>query len=87
MNLDSRHSDERFRLRGKVLWFNSNLGYGFIMPDKCPAYDGGDLFVHYHSIVQGGFKTLMMNDIVEFSIGHNNKGPCAMDVKLIQRSQ
>jgi CspA family cold shock protein len=72
---------------GKVLWFNSNLGYGFIMPEDKVVNKGVDLFVHYHSIVQGGFKTLMMNDIVEFALGENKKGPCALDVKLVQRSQ
>ena len=60
---------------GKVKWFNSQKGYGFITQD-----DGGkDLFVHTSS-VEGG--TLNENDSVNFEIGEGQKGPCATDVTL-----
>ena len=58
---------------GKVKWFNSQKGYGFITQD-----DGGnDLFVHTSS-VEGG--TLNENDSVNYEIGEGQKGPCATDV-------
>jgi CspA family cold shock protein len=61
---------------GKVKWFNSNKGYGFIAPD-----DGGnDLFVHHSEIKITGFATLDEDQKVEFEIGQGKKGPCATNV-------
>ena len=58
--------------RGKVKWFNSEKGFGFIAQES-----GEDLFVH-HSEVRGG--SLQEGDTVEFEIGEGRKGPCATNV-------
>ena len=63
--------------KGKVKWFNSEKGFGFISPD-----DGGkDLFVHY-SEVQGSGTPVQLNEgqVVEFEVGEGQKGPCAKNV-------
>ena len=61
---------------GKVKWFNSSKGYGFIEPD-----DGGnDLFVHHSEIKTDGFASLDEGQKVEFEIGEGKKGPCATNV-------
>jgi len=63
---------------GKVKWFNSSKGYGFITTD-----DGTDVFVH-HSDIQGeGFKTLKEGETVEFDVTEGQKGPKAANVHKI----
>ena len=60
--------------KGKVKWFNSEKGFGFIEQE-----DGDDLFVHINE-VKG--ESLQEGDNVEFSIGEGRKGPCATDVSV-----
>lgn len=49
-------------MQGKVKWFNSEKGYGFISSSEKEQ----DIYVHFSDIVMKGFKTLDENDIVEF---------------------
>ena len=64
--------------QGRVKWFNERKGYGFIAQES-----GEDLFVHF-SQVQG--KYLKEGEMVEFEIGEGRKGPCAVNVQQIWRS-
>jgi cold shock protein len=64
---------------GTVKWFNDEKGYGFITPD-----DGDrDLFVHYTGIDGQGFKSLAENSKVEYDEETGDKGPKAVNVRLI----
>ena len=49
-------------MQGKVKWFSSEKGYGFISSSEKEK----DIYVHFSDIVMKGFKTLDENDIVEF---------------------
>ena len=64
-------------LKGKVKWFDSKKGFGFI---ECE--DGKDVFVHYSAITMDGFKNLEENQEVVFEVTQGAKGPQAENVKL-----
>ncbi len=51
------------RLQGTVRWFSNAKGYGFLGRDNGP-----DVFVHYSSIQDAGYKTLREQQVVEFEI-------------------
>lgn len=55
---------------GKVNWFDSQKGYGFINPD-----DGRkDIFIHKTSSHYNRFRSLTKEELVEFSIEHERGG-------------
>ena len=60
---------------GKVKWFNTRKGYGFIS-----ASDGPDIFVHYSNISGDGYRTLNEGDTVSFDIVEGEKGLRAENV-------
>jgi cold shock protein len=65
--------------RGTVKWFNSDKGYGFIVPD-----DGTpDVFVHHSAIKADGYRDLEENQRVDFTAGRGAKGPQAEEVRAI----
>jgi len=64
--------------RGKVKWFNSGKGYGFIEREGGP-----DVFVHYSAIRGEGFRNLQKGQQVEFSIEQGKEGPRAADVVVL----
>ncbi|MGD9209373.1 MAG: cold shock domain-containing protein [Desulfobacteraceae bacterium] len=63
---------------GTVKWFSDKKGYGFIEKE-----DGGDIFVHYSSIMGDGFKTLSEGDRVAFEVENTNRGPAASNVQKL----
>jgi CspA family cold shock protein len=66
---------------GKVKWFDSKKGYGFILTDE-----GREIFVHYTGIVAEGFKALTEGQVVEFEICENEKGVQAANVVVVPKS-
>ncbi|MFV9509701.1 cold-shock protein CspD [Tepidibacillus sp. LV47] len=62
-------------MQGKVKWFNSEKGFGFIEVEG-----GNDVFVHYSAIQGEGFKTLEEGQKVSFDIVEGNRGPQAANV-------
>lgn len=72
------YETEKYMEHGKVKWFNTSKGYGFIQGE-----DGKDVFVHYSAIKMEGFKNLEEGTDVEFDIVEGDKGPQAANVKVV----
>ncbi|MBM7603775.1 cold-shock protein [Metabacillus litoralis] len=64
--------------QGKVKWFNSEKGFGFIEVEG-----GDDVFVHFSSIQGEGYKSLEEGQEVSFDIEEGNRGPQAANVQKI----
>ena len=66
--------------RGRVKWFNNDKGYGFI---ENTEVSNEDIFVHYSSINQTGYKSLKEGELVEFKLIETCKGNQAIDVSEV----
>jgi CspA family cold shock protein len=62
-------------MTGKVKWFNSEKGFGFITNEE-----DLDIFVHFSAISGDGFKTLDEGQEVEFDVVEGDRGPQAANV-------
>jgi len=61
---------------GKVKWFDSGKGFGFIAPD-----DGSkDVFAHHTAIAGDGYKSLQEDQAVTFDVVEGAKGPQATNI-------
>lgn len=67
------------RETGTVKWFNNTKGYGFI-----ERGNGNDLFAHYSSINQEGYRTLRKGQQVTYVIGDGEQGPQAFEIEVIE---
>ncbi|WP_338472249.1 cold-shock protein [Niallia sp. XMNu-256] len=62
--------------QGKVKWFNSEKGFGFIEREGAD-----DVFVHFSAIQGDGFKTLDEGQSVTFEVEQGQRGPQAANVQ------
>ena len=67
--------------KGKVKFYDSNKGYGFIYPEG----GGKDVFVHRNELERAGYKDLNVGDSVSYELGanHKNKQQQAVNIKII----
>jgi CspA family cold shock protein len=72
-------TDAPQRVTGTVKWFNDAKGYGFINRDD----KGKDVFVHFSSIQNDGFKSLAEGNRVSFEVTQGEKGPQASNVEKL----
>lgn len=64
--------------KGKIKFFNSQKGFGFITPDN----GGKELFVHMSNI-KGDVQSVHEGQEVEYVEGPGRKGPEATEVTLL----
>jgi CspA family cold shock protein len=65
-------------MQGKVKWFNTQKGYGFI-----EGQDGQDVFAHHSKIVGDGFKNLEEGQDVEYDVTQGPKGLQAENITVL----
>ena len=67
---------------GKVKWFDSKKGYGFIIGEQ-----GQDVFVHYTCIDGEGFRALKDGETVDYEMIKGDKGLQARKVSRAPTSE
>ena len=69
------------RLKGKVKFFNTAKGYGFIKPDN----GSKDIFVHITAVQRSGLPQLEESMELSFEIepDANGRGPQAIELQLL----
>ena len=55
---------------GRVKFFNTNRGFGFILPDG----GGPEVFVHVHEVETAGMNTLVAGQLLAYDIGTARDG-------------
>jgi cold shock protein len=70
------------KITGTVKWFNNTKGYGFISQPT-----GSDVFVHYSSIQEKGYRTLREGEQVEFDVKLGPRGPQAEHVIRLESAK
>jgi CspA family cold shock protein len=63
---------------GKVKWFNSSKGYGFIAPDG----GGKDVFVHISAVEKAGLSSLNENQTVSYEVVANRGKESAENLRV-----
>jgi CspA family cold shock protein len=66
------------RERGLVKWYNTRKHYGFIT-----RRSSGELYLHGSALREPG--RLVPGDLVEFTVGANERGSIATDVLVLER--
>ena len=64
---------------GKVKWFNSKKGYGFITEEGTEK----DIFLHISALEESKLKTLKEEQLLEFDVKEENNKLQAINLKKV----
>ena len=67
----------KMSLKGKIKWYNSSKGYGFIEREDKEK----DVFVHASAVREAGLRYLNEGDELTFEIEDGDKGPSAVKLE------
>ena len=62
---------------GKVKWFNSRKGYGFVAPDDSSK----DIFIHISALEESGIQYLDEGDVISFDVSDEKGKTKAVNIK------
>ena len=65
--------------QGKVKWFNSTKGYGFIEPEN----NSSDVFLHISAIEHAGYANLNTGQVVRYELQTKNGKSSAVNLQLV----
>ena len=71
--------EEGKRLNGKIKWFDSARGYGFIERKD----EEKDIFVHFSAVKKSDLKYLEKGEQLTFEIKNSDKGPSAINLQKV----
>ena len=80
VTLPNINTHNRIYMKGKVKWFDSKKGYGFITSEN-----GKEIFVHFSGIAAKGFKSLNEGQTVEFEVANGAKGEQAVNATVVEQ--
>lgn len=64
---------------GTVKWFNTQKGYGFVVPDE----GGKDVFVHISAVERSGLRGLNEGQKIEFELQNDKGKTAAVNIKAV----
>lgn len=68
-------------LAGKVKWFNTKLGFGFLHSDT-EENEENEVFVHFSNINMNGYRRLKAGQSVIYDIDQGEQGLRAINVTV-----
>jgi CspA family cold shock protein len=73
---------EKTMANGKVKWFNTSKGFGFVQPEE----GGADVFVHISALERAGLSDLKEGQRISYELASNKGKTSAANIKLIDEA-
>ena len=71
---EAAETHDAVRISGRVKWFDSGKGYGFIVPDEPERTDLKDVLLHVTSLREAGLEGALEGSAIVCDVVHRQKG-------------